>query len=75
MEVGSAAELTVEARDEEGNIASASQSLIRGGAAANAAGCGCVAAGQEAPTSGWAALLAAAMAALGFRSSRKQRAR
>ncbi len=47
IEVGEAEGVTVEARDEEGNVASASQALIRGRETATSAGCGCVVAGGD----------------------------
>lgn len=47
IDVGDAAEITVEAEDAEGNVAQASQALIRGRAIATGAGCGCTFAGED----------------------------
>jgi hypothetical protein len=51
VDVGHAAKIAIEARDEEGNVGSTEQALIRGRAPADAAaaasGCGCTVVGQE----------------------------
>ena len=75
IEVGDAAEIEVEARDEEGNIATATQAIIRGGAIDGASGCGCEVVGSDPPARrswAWAMGLAVAgMAAFGLRRSRR----
>ncbi|NUQ78291.1 MAG: hypothetical protein HUU21_32585, partial [Polyangiaceae bacterium] len=63
VDVGEAAEIDVEARDEEGNIATATQALIRGGSIPGGEGCGCVVVGGERSSGGngygWLAALGA----------------
>lgn len=55
--------LTVEARDEEGNVASVSQAIIRGGSIPGGdSGCGCGAVGSRSSTRGLPALLIVALA-------------
>jgi MYXO-CTERM domain-containing protein len=75
VDVEGAAAIEVEAQDEEGNIATAAQAIIRGGAAASDAGCGCVAAGDDAKAGSWAALFGAAIAAVARARSRRRRDR
>jgi hypothetical protein len=72
VDVGEANDISVEARDEEGNVATATQAIIRGGAAPSVGGCGCVVAGaDEAPgRMPWA--LGAALAAIALRLAKKR---
>ena len=74
VEVGEAAEIDIEARDEEGNIAKATQAIIRGGSIPGAEGCGCVVVGGERGTSsyGWIAALGAAVG-MALRLGRRSR--
>ncbi|MFO0758682.1 MAG: hypothetical protein U0359_19475 [Byssovorax sp.] len=65
--VGDATTLFIEAKDEEGNIATAQQALIRGRAEAAAAGCGCTVAGDDQAPRGMVWLLGAALAGIGAR--------
>ncbi|APR77125.1 Hypothetical protein A7982_02472 [Minicystis rosea] len=69
LDVGDAAEITVEAKDNEGNLGTATQALIRGRAdAATGAGCGCVVAGDQSAPSGNALwMLGITIAGLGAR--------
>ncbi|HSN98960.1 MAG TPA: hypothetical protein VLS89_11765, partial [Candidatus Nanopelagicales bacterium] len=74
VEVGEAEDIEVEARDEEGNLGTAQQALIRGRVPTDgaAAGCGCEVAGgpQAGGPAGW--LVAAALAGLGARLKRRR---
>jgi hypothetical protein len=72
VEVGDAAAIEVEARDEEGNIATASQAIIRGGAIDGASGCGCEVVGAEEPRS-WAWIMGLGMAGLAMRQRTRKR--
>ncbi len=73
VEAGEASSITIEARDPEGNVATATQALIRGRETATSAGCGCVAAGREGPTAPWAfVLMGAAIAGALARRSRRR---
>lgn len=80
VDVGEAAEIDVEARDEEGNIATVTQAIIRGGSIPGAEGCGCVVVGgsdRSASGWGWAAALAAVVGIalrIGRRSARSAKA-
>ncbi|HRI71269.1 MAG TPA: hypothetical protein PK156_43850, partial [Polyangium sp.] len=47
VDVGVAEQLTVEAKDDEGNVATASQALIRGRVPDTGAGCGCTVVGDD----------------------------
>jgi hypothetical protein len=74
VDVGEAAEIDVEARDEEGNIATASQAIIRGGSIPGAEGCGCVVVGGEQSTSGYGWLAAlGAVVGVALRLGRRSR--
>jgi hypothetical protein len=74
VDVGEAAEIAVEARDSEGNVATASEELIRGRLDGPvAAGCGCTVVGQpQAPRGLW--LLAVALGGVGARLFRRRSA-
>jgi hypothetical protein len=61
LSVADATTLTVEAKDEEGNVASTQQALIRGRAEAAASGCGCSVPGQHETNGKGLALLGAAL--------------
>jgi hypothetical protein len=73
IDVGGASAVSVEARDEEGNIASTSQAIIRGGAVDIAGGCGCITAGTERTPGRWSWLVGLAFAGLARRPVRRQR--
>ncbi|MBK9263594.1 MAG: hypothetical protein IPM54_27785 [Polyangiaceae bacterium] len=72
VDVGDAAEITVEAEDTEGNVATASQALIRGRAIATGAGCGCTVAGEESSQSNAAWLVALGMVGVALRFARRR---
>ncbi len=72
--VGEASEISIEAKDEEGNIATAQQSLIRGRAIAAAGGCGCAVAGDDQAPRGMVWLLGVALAGIGARLFGRKRA-
>jgi hypothetical protein len=71
--VGEASEIEVEARDEEGNVASASQALVRGRVEVTAAGCGCAVAGADESTGGSVWLLGVAIAGIASRLWKRDR--
>ncbi|MEZ4374078.1 MAG: MYXO-CTERM sorting domain-containing protein [Polyangiaceae bacterium] len=76
IEVGDAGKLTVEVRDEEGNVASQSQALVRGRADASLAdgsGCGCSVPGQDGSKQAPLGLLAVGAMALGFGLRRRRK--
>lgn len=76
IDVGKAARIAVEARDEDGNIASTEQALIRGRApldAAAAGGCGCTVVGQEGAPTSRLALLGLALLGAAARLARRRR--
>jgi hypothetical protein len=73
--VGDAAAIDIEAKDEEGNIASTSQELVRGRVEATAAGCGCTVAGSDTSTPGSVWLLGAAVAGIASRLFKRDRSR
>lgn len=82
VDVGDAAEIDVEARDEEGNIATAAQAIIRGGSIPSADGCGCVVVGGARSSGGsgygWLAALGAVIGIalrLGRRAPKSEPAR
>jgi hypothetical protein len=75
LDVGDAMDIDVEAKDEEGNVASTSQELVRGRAEATAAGCGCAVAGAPQSPMGSAWLLGIAVAAVASRLGKRDRAR
>jgi hypothetical protein len=73
--VGEASSLRLEARDEEGNLASSSQALIRGKEDASLAagsGCGCAVPGAERRSSGQLGLLALCALGLGMFARRRR---
>lgn len=72
VDVGEASELAVEAEDSEGNIATASQALIRGRAIPTGAGCGCTVVGEESSQSHSAWLLALGMVGAALRLARRR---
>lgn len=72
VDVGDATSITIEARDEEGNVATSRQALIRGRDTSGAAGCGCVVAGSESPR-GAVWLLGAALAGVAARLFRRSK--
>lgn len=76
IDVGTANEITVEAKDAEGNTGTAKQSLIRGRADAAAAGCGCTVVGDDRASGSshglW--LLGVAIAGIGARLFRRRSA-
>lgn len=72
VDVGEAAELTVEAKDDEGNVATASQALIRGRAIATGAGCGCTVVGEDSSTNNAAWFLALGVAGAALRMARRR---
>ncbi|MEO7327671.1 MAG: hypothetical protein ABI193_03765, partial [Minicystis sp.] len=72
--VGEASSISVEAKDEEGNVATAQQALIRGRAIAAAGGCGCAVAGDDQAPRGTGWLLGVAIAGIGARLFGKKRA-
>jgi MYXO-CTERM domain-containing protein len=74
VDVGQAATISVEAKDEEGNIASTEQDLIRGRAEAVASGCGCSVPGQGSSTGGrGVALLGVALLGVFARLARRRK--
>lgn len=74
IDVGAADEITVEAKDAEGNVGSATQALIRGRAdGATGAGCGCTVAGGEQTSGHGLWLLGAAIAGVFARLARRRR--
>lgn len=72
--VGEADTITIEAEDEEGNITSTQQAIIRGRAAPGGAACGCSVPGSESRTGGTVWLLAIAVAGVIARLARKRTA-
>jgi MYXO-CTERM domain-containing protein len=70
--VGNAEELTVEAKDDEGNIATASQALIRGRGIPSMGGCGCAVVGDESSSNNAAWLLALGMVGAALRLARRR---
>jgi hypothetical protein len=72
--VGEASSMSIEAKDEEGNVATAQQALIRGRAIAAAGGCGCAVAGDDQAPRGTVWLLGVAIAGIGARLFGKKRA-
>jgi len=75
VDVGEAMDIDVEAKDEEGNIASTSQELVRGRAEASAAGCGCAVAGAPSSPAGSMWLLGIAVAGVASRLWKRDRSR
>ena len=74
VDVEEAAVIDVEAKDEEGNIASTSQELVRGRVEALAGGCGCSVAGADQSTSsGSVWLLGVAIAGIASRFWKRDR--
>ncbi|MEP7123587.1 MAG: hypothetical protein ABJE95_21845 [Byssovorax sp.] len=73
VDVGEAGDIDVEAKDEEGNVATASQELVRGRVEAGAAGCGCTVAGADQSTSGSIWLLGVAVAGIASRLWKRDR--
>src|SRR5690606_11862080 len=66
IEVGDASELTIEAKDEEGNVATSRQALIRGEQDASLIGdsaCSCSVPGNDRTSGAWGLLLLAALGA------------
>jgi hypothetical protein len=74
ISVGEAGDIDVEARDEEGNVGSVSQELVRGRVEVSAAGCGCTVAGADQSTSGSIWLLGIAVAGVASRLWKRGRA-
>jgi MYXO-CTERM domain-containing protein len=72
VNVGEASELTVEAKDDEGNVATASQALIRGRAIATGAGCGCTVVGEGASTNNSPWFLALGVVGAALRMARRR---
>lgn len=71
VDVGDAAEITVEAEDSEGNVATASQALIRGRVLDTGAGCGCTVVGEQSQTNpAW--LIALGMVGAAWRLARRR---
>ncbi len=76
VDVKEAGVIDVEAKDEEGNIASTSQELVRGRVEVLAGGCGCSVAGADQPaSSGSVWLLGAAIAGIASRFFKRDRSR
>jgi MYXO-CTERM domain-containing protein len=78
IEVGNAARLSVEARDEDGNVGSTEQALIRGRApldAASSSGCGCTVVGQDETPPSRLALVALAVLGAALRVAKRRRAK
>ncbi len=75
LEVGEAMDIDVEAKDEEGNLASTSQELIRGRAEPSAAGCGCAVAGAPESPAGVGWLLGIAVVGVASRLWKRDRSR
>jgi MYXO-CTERM domain-containing protein len=73
--VGEAGDLDVEAKDEEGNVASVSQELVRGRVEVPAGGCGCSVAGADESTPGSIWLLGVAVAGIASRLWKRDRSR
>ncbi|RLB53643.1 MAG: hypothetical protein DRI90_20955, partial [Deltaproteobacteria bacterium] len=73
LEASNAAFIDVQAQDEDGNIGTVTQPLIRGRGAADAAGCQCVAIGRPPTGSGWIPWLSAAALGLLLGTRRRRR--
>ncbi len=76
VDVGAARRIAVEARDEDGNVGSVEQALIRGRApvdAAAAGGCGCTFVGQDQTPASGLALLGAALLGAALRLAQRRR--
>ena len=71
--VGEANDIDVEAKDEEGNVGTASQELVRGRVEVGAAGCGCAVAGADESTGGSVWLLGVAIAGIASRLWKRDR--
>lgn len=72
VDVGNAAEITVEAQDDEGNLATASQALIRGRGIPSMGGCGCTVVGDDSTSIHSAWLLALGMVGAALRLARRR---
>ncbi len=72
VDVGDAAEITVEAQDDEGNVATASQALIRGRGIPSMGGCGCTVVGEDASQNNAAWMLALGMVGAVLRLGRRR---
>ncbi len=72
VDVGEAAEITVEAQDDEGNGATASQALIRGRGIPSMGGCGCTVVGDDSSQNNAAWLVALGMVGAALRLGRRR---
>jgi len=72
VDVGDAADLTVEARDDEGNVATASQALIRGRGIPSVGGCGCTVVGNGSAPSQSAWFVALGVVGVALRRARRR---
>lgn len=72
IDVGEASELIVEAKDDEGNVATASQALIRGRAIVTGSGCGCTVVGGESSTDDGPWFLALGVVGAALRMARRR---
>ena len=75
LDVSEAMDIDIEARDEEGNVASTSQELVRGRAETVAGGCGCSVAGGTPAPNGSVWLLGVAIAGVASRLWKRDRSR
>ena len=73
LEAWGAAFIDVQARDEDGNIGTVTQELIRGRGVADAGGCQCVPSGRQPSGSGWIPWLLAGAIGLSLGARRRRR--